>query len=119
MGAFLYYWVLSTSRLIPRWLSGWEIVAIALTVFATTYGAFAQDFRLSSFSTVLNVPILLQVLQVVDPLDDLLHDAAGVEHRRARIRASLRLGADGVRMHVGPLSGEEVEVGGHGVSGKV
>lgn len=60
-----------------------------------------------------------QVLQVVDPLDDLLHDAAGVEHRRARIRAYLRLGADGVRMHVGPLSGEEVEVGGHGVSGKV
>jgi hypothetical protein len=60
LGAFLYYWVLFKSRLIPRWLSGWGIIAIALNVFSTIYGAFAQDFGLSSVSTVINIPILLQ-----------------------------------------------------------
>jgi Domain of unknown function (DUF4386) len=60
LGAFLYYWVLFKSRLIPRWLSGWGIIAIALNVFSTIYGAFAQDFGLSSVSTAINIPILLQ-----------------------------------------------------------
>jgi hypothetical protein len=60
LGAFLYYCVLFQSRLIPRWLSGWGIVAIGLNVFATLYGAFAQDFGLSTVSTAINIPILLQ-----------------------------------------------------------
>lgn len=60
LGALLYYLVLFKSKLVPRWLSGWGIVAIALNVFSTIYGAFAQDFSLSSVSTAINVPILLQ-----------------------------------------------------------
>lgn len=62
LGAFLYYWVLFTSRLIPRWLSGWGIIGIALNVFSTIYGAYAQDFGVSSVSTAINIPILLQEL---------------------------------------------------------
>ncbi len=60
LGAFLYYIVLFKSKLVPRWLSGWGIVAIALNLFSTLYGAFAQDFGLSSVSTAINIPILLQ-----------------------------------------------------------
>ena len=62
---------------------------------------------------------LVEVLQVVDPRDDLLDDAPGVEHRRARVRAPVGLGAHGVRVDVGPLGGEEVEVGGHGDPGSL
>ena len=62
LGAFLYYWVLFSSRLIPRWLSGWGIIAIGLNVFSTIYGAVAADFGLSSVSTAINIPILLQEL---------------------------------------------------------
>ena len=60
LGALLYYIVLFKSKLVPRWLSGWGIVAIALNLFSTLYGAFAQDFGLSSVSTAINIPILLQ-----------------------------------------------------------
>jgi len=60
LGAFLYYCVLFQSRLIPRWLSGWGIIAIALNMFSTLYGAFAQDFGLTSVSTAINIPIFLQ-----------------------------------------------------------
>lgn len=60
LGAFLYYLVLFKSRLVPRWLSGWGLVAIALNVFSTLYGTFVQDFSLSSVSTAINIPILLQ-----------------------------------------------------------
>lgn len=60
LGAFLYYLVLFKSRLIPRWLAGWGLVAIGLNVFSTLYGTFAQDFSLSSVSTMINLPILLQ-----------------------------------------------------------
>jgi hypothetical protein len=60
LGAFLYYVALFNSKLVPRWLSGWGIVAIALNVFSTIYGSFAQDFGVSSVSTIINIPILLQ-----------------------------------------------------------
>jgi len=60
LGALLYYIVLFKSKLVPRWLSGWGLVAIGLNVFSTLYGAFAQDFGLSSVSTAINIPILLQ-----------------------------------------------------------
>ena len=48
---------------------------------------------------------------------DLLDDAPGVEHRRARVGASVRLGAHSIRVDVRPLGGEEVEVGGHDDAG--
>jgi Domain of unknown function (DUF4386) len=60
LGALMYYFLLYKSRLIPRWLSGWGLVAIGLSVVATVYASFTQDFGFSSVNTVLSIPILLQ-----------------------------------------------------------
>ncbi len=60
LGAGLYYVSLYGMRLIPRWLSGWGIAAIGLSVIATVYGAYTQEFGLATVNTVLNVPIGLQ-----------------------------------------------------------
>ena len=62
LGAGLYYWSLYGSRLIPRWLSGWGIAAIGLSLVATVYGGFTHDFGMATVNTVLNIPIGLQEL---------------------------------------------------------
>ena len=61
-GAFMYYLVLYAARLIPRWLSGWGLAAVALSMIATCYSGFTQDFGFSTVNTVLNIPIGLQEL---------------------------------------------------------
>jgi hypothetical protein len=60
IGALLYYYALYRSRLIPRWLSGWGLVAAALSVVATVYSGFTQEFGFTTVSTMLNLPIALQ-----------------------------------------------------------
>ena len=60
IGALLYYFVLYTSRLIPRWLSGWGLVGAALLVVSTVMAGLAQDFGFTTTNTVLNIPIGLQ-----------------------------------------------------------
>ena len=60
IGALLYYVVLYTSRLIPRWLSGWGLVGAALLVVSTVMAGLAQNFGFTTANTVLNIPIGLQ-----------------------------------------------------------
>ena len=60
LGALLYYYVLYTSRLVPRWLSGWGLVGAALLVVSTVSSGLTQDFGLTTVNTVLNIPIGLQ-----------------------------------------------------------
>ena len=60
VGAFMYYVVLYKSRLIPRWLSTWGLVAIVLFMVSTVYAGFTQDFGFTTVNTVLNIPIGLQ-----------------------------------------------------------
>jgi hypothetical protein len=62
IGALLYYFVLYTSRLIPRWLSGWGLVGAALLMVSTVMAGLAQDFGFTTVNTVLNIPIALQEL---------------------------------------------------------
>lgn len=59
-GALLYYCVLYSARLLPRWLSGWGLAAVGLSLVATVYSGLTQDFGFSTLNTVLNIPIALQ-----------------------------------------------------------
>ncbi len=58
LGAFMYYYLFFQSRLIPRWLSGFGIVAIILMLAACVMALFSGN-RITSYIP-LAAPILLQ-----------------------------------------------------------
>ncbi len=60
LGAGLYYYLMYRSSIVPRWLSVWGLLAVAVSLAATLYAGFTQDFGFSTFSTALNAPIGLQ-----------------------------------------------------------
>lgn len=60
IGAFMYYVVFFQSRLVPRWLSGWGIVGVALMMTACILALFSGD-PVTGY-TLLIVPIFLQEL---------------------------------------------------------
>jgi hypothetical protein len=60
LGALCYYWVFYQSRLVPRWLSAWGLVAIVLVMVS---GLLVALRLIESFSTpqlVLALPIAVQ-----------------------------------------------------------
>jgi len=61
LGALMYYCVLYQSRLIPRWLSGWGLVAIALLFSMVLLIAFGErPSGPSGMQLLLALPIALQ-----------------------------------------------------------
>lgn len=62
LGAGMYYYLMYRSAVVPRWLSGWGLLGVAVSLVATLYSGFTQDFGLSTVSTALNLPIGLQEL---------------------------------------------------------
>ena len=60
VGSLLYNYVLYRSRLVPRWLSRWGLVAIVLSMVAALYAGFTQDFGFTTVNIVLSVPIAFQ-----------------------------------------------------------
>ena len=60
LGAGLYYYLMYRSTIVPRWLSVWGLLAVVLSLAATVYAGFTQDFGFATFSTALNAPIGLQ-----------------------------------------------------------
>jgi hypothetical protein len=59
-GAGLFYWVLFTSRLVPRWLSGWGLVAAVPYLIAALLKIFAAIEPFSTTEVLLSAPLGLQ-----------------------------------------------------------
>jgi membrane-bound metal-dependent hydrolase YbcI (DUF457 family) len=60
LGALMYYWVFYQSRLVPRWLSAWGLVAIASLMLSGLLVMFGVIEPLSPPQVVLALPIFLQ-----------------------------------------------------------
>jgi len=60
VGALLYYWVFYQSRLVPRWLSAWGLLAIALLVASGLLVILGLVEPMSTTQVVLAFPIFLQ-----------------------------------------------------------
>lgn len=56
----MYNYVMYSSRLVPRWLSGWGLVGALLSLVALLYTGFTQDFGFTTVNKVLRAPIGLQ-----------------------------------------------------------
>ena len=56
----MYYVVFYRSRLIPRWLSGWGVVAVAMGFTASVLVVFQVITPMTTPQIVLNLPIFLQ-----------------------------------------------------------
>ena len=60
VGGLMYYVVFYRSRLVPRWLSGWGVVAVAMGFTASVLVVFQVITAMSAPQIVLNLPIFLQ-----------------------------------------------------------
>jgi hypothetical protein len=60
LGALMFYIVLYQSKLIPRWISGWGLVAVVPYLAAGFSHVFGLTDSTSTISTVMFVPMLLQ-----------------------------------------------------------
>ncbi len=60
LGALMYYWVFYRSRLVPRWLSAWGLVAIASLMVSGVLVMLGLTEPMSTTQIVLALPIFLQ-----------------------------------------------------------
>jgi Domain of unknown function (DUF4386) len=93
-GALCYYWVFYRSRLIPRWLSAWGLVAIALVMVSALLVVFGVIEDFSTPQVVLAAPIGLQEMVLAvwliakgfDPSAIAAESAGEAPQRRAAAR---------------------------------
>jgi hypothetical protein len=60
IGCLLYYIIFYRTKLVPRWLSGWGIVAAIFTMISCVLTIFSVIAPFSTGQIVLNLPILPQ-----------------------------------------------------------
>src|SRR4030042_2014570 len=60
VGGMMYYYVFYQSKLIPRWLSGWGFLGVALTLTSALLAIFGLLLPLSPVFIVFNLIILVQ-----------------------------------------------------------
>jgi hypothetical protein len=60
LGALIFYYLLYQSKLVPRWLSGWGLVAAILSWAASLLVMFSLITPLSTIHVVLQAPVGLQ-----------------------------------------------------------
>jgi hypothetical protein len=57
LGALMYYYIFYQSKLIPRWLSGWGFMGVALWLAAALLSMFGQIIPFSTAMILLAIPI--------------------------------------------------------------
>jgi hypothetical protein len=62
IGASIYYAIFYRTRILPRWLSLWGMLGLALMLLSTFGAIFGILGSLSSMQIIFNMPILLQEL---------------------------------------------------------
>ncbi len=60
IGALMYYYIFYKSKLIPRWLSGWGLIAIIMNLVSALLVLFGIIDHFSTPQVILSVPIGLQ-----------------------------------------------------------
>ena len=60
LGAIMYYWVFYRTRLVPRWLSAWGLVAVPMVMLAALLVMFRVIANFSTTEVVLALPIAVQ-----------------------------------------------------------
>ena len=60
IGALMYYYIFYKSKLIPRWLSGWGLIAIIMNLVSALLVLFGLIDHFSTAQVILSVPIGLQ-----------------------------------------------------------
>jgi len=60
LGALMFYTALYRSRLIPRWISGWGLIAATISLALGLLGVFHLITPMSTIQVVLSLPIALQ-----------------------------------------------------------
>ncbi|MFI4962783.1 MAG: DUF4386 domain-containing protein [Legionellales bacterium] len=60
LGAFMYYYLFFQTNLIPRWLSGWGILGVAMLIVAIILVVFGVTSPLGTVQVVSALPIAIQ-----------------------------------------------------------
>ncbi len=60
LGALMYYWVFYRSRLVPRWLSAWGLVAVAMLMVSGVLVILRLAQPMSTTQVVLALPLAVQ-----------------------------------------------------------
>lgn len=60
IGAMMYYYIFYRTKLIPKWLSGWGLVAVSMGIVASMLVMFQVVGSMSTVQVVLNLPIAVQ-----------------------------------------------------------
>ncbi len=60
LGAMMYYYIFYRTKLVPRWLSGWGLVAVTMGIVASILVMFQLISPMSTVQVVLNLPIAVQ-----------------------------------------------------------
>ena len=60
LGALIFYYLLFQSRLIPRWISVWGFIAIALHLATGLLTIFGLQTAVDTSNSIMNFPIFLQ-----------------------------------------------------------
>ncbi len=93
IGALLYYIIFYRTELVPRWLSGWGIVAAIMTMVSAVLAMFSLVEPFSLGQVVLNLPILVQELVLAVWLIVKGFSMAGTEVQKSHA-ADLSVGSD-------------------------